>query len=61
MGILSILSSLPSFILLIIAEINKESARTGQTPQQLLEAAGLKTDDNEQKAIELLAKLMARQ
>lgn len=57
MNIIDLLSTLPSFLLLITNELIKESARTGKTPAQLLEEAGLKTDVNEEKAIELLAKL----
>jgi len=57
MNIIDLLSTLPSFLLLITNELIKESARTGKTPAQLLEEAGLKTDANEEKAVELLAKL----
>jgi len=59
MNFISILSSLPSVILLIIQEIMKESARTGKTPEQLLNDAGIKTAENEDKAKELLARLKA--
>jgi len=59
MNFISILSSLPSVILLIIQEIMKESARTGKTPEQLLNDAGIKTAENEDKAKELLARLRA--
>ena len=57
MNIVDLLSTLPSFLLLITNELLKESARTGKSPAQLLEDAGLKIDANEEKAIELLAKL----
>ena len=59
MNFISILSSLPSVILFIIQEIMKESARTGKTPEQLLNDAGIKTAENEDKAKELLARLKA--
>lgn len=60
MSILQILPILPSFILLITNEILRESARTGKTPEELLNDAGLRTDENEQKAIELLNRLTGK-
>ena len=57
MNIIDLLQTLPSFLLLLTNELLKESARTGKTPAQLLEDAGLKIDANEEKAIELLEKL----
>ena len=59
MNIVEILNTLPSMILLIIREILKESARTGKTPEQLLEEAGQQTAANEQQAADLLARLKA--
>ena len=59
MNIVEILNTLPSMILLIIKEILKESARTGKTPEQLLEDAGQQTAANEQQAADLLARLKA--
>ena len=59
MNIVEILNTLPSMILLIIKEILKESARTGKTPEQLLEEAGQQTAANEQQAVDLLARLKA--
>lgn len=60
MNILQILPILPSFLLLIINEIQRESERTGKTPEELLNDAGLRTDENEQKAIELLNRLTGK-
>ncbi len=59
MNIVEILNTLPSMILLIIREILKESARTGKTPEQLLDEAGQQTAANEQQAADLLARLKA--
>ena len=59
MNLVEILNTLPSMILLIIKEILKESARTGKTPEQLLEEAGQQTAANEQQAADLLARLKA--
>lgn len=59
MNIVEILNTLPSMILLIIQEILKESARTGKTPEQLLDEAGQQTAANEQQAADLLARLKA--
>lgn len=47
MNLVEILNTLPSMILLIIKEILKESARTGKTPEQLLDEAGQQTAANE--------------
>jgi len=59
MNLVEILNTLPSMILLIIKEILEESARTGKTPEQLLEEAGQQTAANEQQAADLLARLKA--
>lgn len=59
MNLVEILNTLPSMILLIIKEVHKESARTGKTPEQLLEEAGQQTAANEQQAADLLARLKA--
>ncbi len=58
-NIIDTLNTLPSVILLIIQELLKESARTGKTPEQLLEEAGLQIAANEQKAVDLLERLKA--
>jgi hypothetical protein len=58
-NLIDTLNTLPAVILLIINELLKESARTGKTPEQLLEEAGLQIAANEQKAAYLLAKLIA--
>lgn len=57
MNYLDLLNNLPSYLLLVINEILKESARTGKTPQELLESAGLQIAKNEQKAQELIERL----
>lgn len=57
MNLVEILNTLPSMILLIIQEILKESARTGKTPEQLLDEAAQQTAANEQQAADLLARL----
>lgn len=59
-NLIDTLNTLPAVILLIIQELLRESARTGKTPEQLLEEAGLQIAANEQKAADLLAKLAAR-
>ncbi len=56
-NIIDTLNTLPSVILLIIQELLRESARTGKTPQELLEEAGLQIAANEQKAADLLERL----
>lgn len=58
-NIINTLNTLPAFILLIIQELLRESARTGKTPEQLLEEAGLQIAANEQKAADLLERLKA--
>jgi hypothetical protein len=58
-NLIDTLNTLPAVILLIINELLKESARTGKTPEQLLEEASLQIAANEQKAADLLAKLKA--
>jgi hypothetical protein len=57
MNLISLLTNLPALILLITNEILRESQRTGKTPEELLADAGVKIDENEQKAIELLNRL----
>ena len=59
MNIIDTLNTLPSVILLIIQELLKESVRSGKTPEQLLEEAGLQIAANEQKAADLLERLKA--
>lgn len=57
MNILNILNNLPSFIAAIILEITREAERRGMTPVELLESAGLRVAQNEEKAVELLNRL----
>lgn len=57
MNFVNLLNNLPSLILLITTEILKESQRTGKTPQELLDAAGIQTNINEATAAELLNRL----
>jgi hypothetical protein len=57
MNFINLLNNLPSLILLITTEILKESQRTGKTPQELLDAAGIQTNINEATAAELLNRL----
>ena len=54
---INLLNNLPALILLITTEILKEAARTGKTPQELLDAAGIQTNINEATATELLNRL----
>ena len=54
---INLLNNLPALILLITTEILKEAARTGKTPQELLDAAGIQTGINEATATELLNRL----
>lgn len=60
MNLINLLNDLPTLILLITQEILRESQRTGKTPEQLLADAGVKIDENEAKAIELLNKLTVK-
>jgi hypothetical protein len=59
-NLINLLNDLPTLILLITQEILRESQRTGKTPEQLLADAGVKIDENEAKAIELLNKLSVK-
>ncbi len=60
MNLINLLNDLPTLILLITQEILRESQRTGKTPEQLLAEAGVKIDENEAKAIELLNRLTVK-
>lgn len=60
MNLINLLNDLPTLILLITQEILRESQRTGKTPEELLADAGVKIDENEAKAIELLNKLSVK-
>ena len=60
MNLINLLNNLPAVILLITQEILRESQRTGKTPEQLLADAGVKIDENEAKAIELLNRLTVK-
>lgn len=60
MNLINLLNDLPTLILLITQEILRESQRTGKTPEELLADAGVKIDENEQKAIELLNRLTVK-
>ena len=60
MNLINLLNDLPTLILLITQEILRESQRTGKTPEQLLADAGVKIDENEAKAIELLNRLTVK-
>ena len=54
---INLLNNLPALISLITTEILKEAQRTGKTPQELLDAAGIQTNINEATAQELLNRL----
>ena len=60
MNLINLLNNLPTLILLITQEILRESQRTGKTPEELLADAGVKIDENEAKAIDLLNKLSVK-
>lgn len=60
MNLIKLLNDLPTLILLITQEILRESQRTSKTPEELLADAGVKIDENEAKAIELLNKLTVK-
>ena len=60
MNLINLLNELPPLLLLITQEILRESQRTGKTPKELLADAGVKIDENEAKAIELLNKLTVK-
>jgi urease gamma subunit len=54
---INLLNNLPTLILLVTTEILKEAARSGKTPAELLDAAGIQTNSNEATAQELLNRL----
>ena len=58
--LLTLLASLPSFLVSILVEIDRERERSGLTTEELFERAGIRLTDNEQTAAELLETLRAK-
>jgi len=58
--LLTLLASLPSFLVSILIEIDRERERSGLTTEELFERAGIRLDANEQTAADLLETLRAK-
>jgi hypothetical protein len=58
--LLTLLASLPSFLVSILIEIDRERERSGLTTEELFERAGIRLDQNEQTAADLLETLRAK-
>ena len=58
--LLQLLTSLPSVLLSILIEIDREKQRRGLTTEELFEEAGLRFNQNDQAASALLAELLAK-
>lgn len=59
-ALLQVLTSLPSLLVSILIEIDREKQRRGLTTEELFEEAGLRFDANEKAASALLAELLAK-
>jgi len=59
-ALLQLLTSLPSLLVSILIEIDREKQRRGLTTEELFEEAGLRFDANEKAASALLAELLAK-
>lgn len=59
-SLLQLLTSLPSLLVSILVEIDREKQRRGLTTEELFEEAGLRFDANEKAASALLAELLAK-
>lgn len=58
--LLTLLASLPSFLVSILIEIDRERERSGLTTEELFERAGIRLDQNETTAADLLETLRAK-
>jgi hypothetical protein len=58
--LLTLLASLPSFLVSILIEIDRERERSGLTTAELFERAGIRLEQNETTAAELLETLRAK-
>lgn len=58
--LLTLLASLPSFLVSILIEIDRERERSGLTTEELFERAGIRLTDNEATAVDLLETLRAK-
>lgn len=58
--LLTLLASLPSVLVSILIEIDRERERSGLTTDELFERAGIRLDQNETTAAELLETLRAK-
>lgn len=58
--LLTLLASLPSLLVSILIEIDRERERSGLTTEQLFERAGIRLDENEATAAKLLETLRAK-
>ena len=59
-SLFQLLTSLPSLLVSILVEIDREKQRRGLTTEELLEEAGLRFEANEKAASALLAELLAK-
>lgn len=59
-ALLQLLTSLPSLLVSILVEIDREKQRRGLTTEELFEEAGLRFEQNDQAASALLAELLAK-
>ena len=58
--LLTLLASLPSFLVSILIEIDRERERSGLTIEELFERGGIRLNQNEATAAELLETLRAK-
>ena len=58
--LLTLLTSLPPFLVSILIEIDRERERSGLTIEELFERAGIRLNQNEATAVELLETLRAK-
>jgi len=58
--LLTLLASLPSVLVSILIEIDRERERSGLTTEELFERAGIRLDQNETTAADLLETLQAK-
>lgn len=59
-ALLQLLTSLPSLLVSILVEIDREKQRRGLTTEELFVEAGLRFDANEKAASVFLAELLAK-
>lgn len=59
-ALLQLLTSLPSLLVSILIEIDREKQRRGLTTEELFQEAGIRFEANEKEASALLAELLAK-